>query len=156
MTILSGQSIRRLCTFVEDPMIVPFEERTKHNGLTFGLSIAGYDFRIAETVRIPPGGFQLASTIESFRMPLDVLGVVHDKSTWARKGLAAQNTVIEPGWKGFLTIELTNHGRDSLNIEAGTPIIQVLFHKLDEPAEAGYSGKYQDQKSGAQKAIFEQ
>jgi len=136
-------------------MIAPFEERTKYKGLTYGLSLAGYDMRIAETVRIPPGGFQLASTYESFCMPNDILGVVHDKSTWARVGLAAQNTVIEPGWKGFLTIELTNHGRDTLNIEAGTPIVQILFHRLDLPVEKPYDGKYQDQKSGAQKAIFE-
>jgi dCTP deaminase len=39
------------------------------------------------------------------------MGIVHDKSTWARRGLVVQNTVIEPGWHGYqTTIELTNHG----------------------------------------------
>lgn len=154
--ILSGPSIRERCTFTEKPMIYPFFERTKHLGVSYGLSFAGYDFRIAESITIPSGGFHLASCMEEFDMPLDVVGVVHDKSTWARKGLAAQNTVIEPGWKGFLTIELTNHGRDRIELAAGTPIIQVMFHLLDKPVDAGYDGKYQDQKAGAQKAIFEQ
>ena len=34
------------------------------------------------------------------------MGIVHDKSTWARRGLVVQNTVIEPGWHGYLTIEV--------------------------------------------------
>ena len=40
-----------------------------------------------------PGGFTLASTLEEFDMPADLLGIVHDKWTWARRGLAPQNTV---------------------------------------------------------------
>ena len=86
-------------------------------------------------VRIPPGGFTLASTLEEFDMPDDVLGIVHDKSTWARMGLAAQNTVIEPGWNGYLTLELTNHGDEEIFIDDGTPIVQIIFHMLDQPAE---------------------
>lgn len=149
--ILPAQVIRR----IEPQIIEPWFERTVHNGMTFGLSHAGYDIRCAETVYMPPGSFSLASSIERFTMPLDVLGVVHDKSTWARRGIAIQNTVIEPGWRGHLTLEITNHHHKAVSIYAGDPIAQIIFHRLEEPVKHGYSGKYQDQEAGAQAARME-
>lgn len=147
--ILSGQSIRKRGIFT------PFHERTKSHGMTFGLGPAGYDVRVAESHRIAPRSFNLASTIEHFIMPFDVLGKVTDKSTWARCGLAVQNTIIEPGWRGFLTLELCNNSDKLLIILAGMPIAQIVFHLLDEPTETPYSGKYQDQKSGATPPMYE-
>ena len=85
----------------------------------------------------------------------DVLGTVHDKSTWARQGLAAQTTVIEPGWRGYLTLELTNHGYSDIILKDGMPIAQIIFWKMSEPTEIAYRGKYQDQPSGAQPALFD-
>jgi dCTP deaminase len=147
--IVSGQTLRRV------KPVSPFCERTRYNGLTYGVGPAGYDVRIDQTVRIPPGGFTLASTLEEFNMPDNMLGIVHDKSPWARMGLAAQNTVIEPGWRGYLTLELTNHGDEEILIDDGTAIVQIIFHLLDEAAEQAYSGKYQDQARGPQAAILE-
>lgn len=147
--ILSGTSIR------ERGIFTPFAERTRYNGLTYGLGPAGYDVRIDQKIVLPPGGFSLASTLEHFDMPTDVLGIVHDKSTWARLGLAAQNTVIEPGWKGYLTLELTNHSKEEIVIEDGTAIAQIIFHVMDRPASVAYDGKYQNQARGPQPAILE-
>lgn len=76
-------------------------------------------------------------------MPCDLMGIVHDKSTWARRGLSVFNTVIEPGWHGFLTLELVYHGEGELIIPAGAGIAQVVFHMLEEPR--AYTGKYQNQ-----------
>lgn len=92
---------------------------------------------------IGPGSFCLASAIEEFDMPDNLVGIVHDKSTWARRGLSVFNTVIEPGWKGFLTLELVYHGRNGLHIPAGSGIAQVVFHRLTDPAS--YKGSYQNQ-----------
>lgn len=120
--------------------------RTKQrlHGVSHGLTEAGYDITIRQTVRLTPlNRFQLASTIEEFDMPRRLVGIVHDKSSWARRGLSVQNTCIEPGWRGFLTLELVYHGSEGLLIPEGAGIAQVLFHELIEPA--AYSGKYQDQ-----------
>lgn len=154
MTVLSAQTIRKLGIFT------PFNERTVHNGMTYGLSSAGYDVRIAEDINLGHSefittGFTLASTVEYFDMPDDCIAYVKDKSTWARRGLSVFNTVIEPGWTGFLTLELVYHERGVLHIPAGSPIAQIVFHKLDEPTERPYSGKYQNQQAGAQPAILE-
>jgi dCTP deaminase len=151
MTVLSAQTIRQLA------ILDPHVERTVHEqtGTSFGLSYCGYDIRLAEHLTLRPGVFSLGSTVEKFTMPPDVVGVVHDKSTWARRGIAVQNTVIEPGWRGFLTLELTNHSTEDVELPPGTPIAQVLFHRLDHVPERTYSGKYQDQAAGPQPAISE-
>lgn len=146
--ILSGQTIRQRAA------ITPHHERTSAHGMTFGLSPAGYDVRIAESMTLRPGDFRLASTIEHFDMPPDLLAFVHDKSTWARRALTVQNTVIEPGWRGFLTLELTNHGVETIELLAGMPIAQIVFHRLDVATELPYAGKYQDQEAGPQAACL--
>lgn len=116
----------------------------REHGVSFGLAEAGYDIRIKQDVTLTEGNrFALASAIEEFQMPHDLVGIVHDKSTWARKGLSVFNTVIEPGWRGFLTLELVFHGRPLIHIPAGAGIAQVLFHKVSQPA--AYEGKYQNQ-----------
>lgn len=149
MTIASYQTIKRLRP------LEPLHERTKAFGLTYGLSAAGYDIRLREATALYSGDFALASSIERFHMPSNLLGVVHDKSTLARMGLAVLNTIIEPGWQGYLTIELSNHGKTTLNLCSGQPIAQIIFHLLDEPTECPYTGKYQNQAAGPQQAILE-
>lgn len=163
--ILPAQTIRRLCQ-APDPMralladytppqqtdramILPFVERQQHerSGTSFGLSACGYDVRIAQDRRLGPGEFVLASTVERFVMPRDVMAQVADKSTWARRGLAVQNTIIEPGWEGWLTLELTNHGGKVLTLLAGTPVAQIIFMRLEEATEQPYEGKYMNQEN---------
>lgn len=144
--------------------------RTKEtaHGTSYGLSEAGYDIRIAEEIcftrysgydsnsvngQAKIGCFALASAIEEFNMPLNLVGVVHDKSTWIRQGLMIGNSVIEPGWKGYLTLELVFHGQGELVIPAGSGIAQIIFSELAHCS--GYSGKYQSQEAGPQKARFQ-
>lgn len=146
---------------------------TEH-GVSYGLGEAGYDIRIKQEIRfsryidvdmqepkqpmhhvVAPtpngwwswveGKFCLASAMEEFQMPNNLVGIVHDKSTWARRGLSVFNTVIEPGWNGFLTLELVYHGEEELIIPAGAGIAQVIFSQLAEPR--AYEGKYQNQEN---------
>lgn len=141
------------------PIRLMDKEKSTHLGVSHGLGEAGYDIRIAQTIHFRVGhtkryvvdhegvkhhgNFVLASAMEEFQMPPHLVGVVHDKSSWARKGLSVFNTVIEPNWKGWLTLELVYHGNSDLVIPAGAGIAQVLFHQLAE--NAYYDGKYQNQ-----------
>lgn len=85
-------------------------------------------------------------------MPHDVCADVKDKSTWARRFITVQNTFIEPGWKGYLTLEIVNHSFRLVRIRRGDPIAQIVFMRLEEPTERPYTGKYQDQERGPQPA----
>jgi len=97
----------------------------------------------------------LGSSIEFFDIPLDVCAEVKDKSTNARMFVLVQNTFIESGWRGFLTIELTRFLPWPIRLKRGTPIAQVVFKQLDHPTEQPYEGKYQDQEAGPQAARME-
>lgn len=147
--VLSGQTLREL------KIISPFREKYKVGGVSGGVSHAGYDIALAQDIEVPANGFVLASSQEYFDIPQHIVGAQHDKSTWARLGIAVKATVLEPGWKGYLTIELFNHGNVARNFLKGTPIAQILFHTLDR-AVAPYKGKYQNQGSYPQPAIFEE
>jgi dCTP deaminase len=151
LMVISGGTLRE-----HYPSIVtPFSERERSYGLTYGVGFAGYDVRLQDGLILDPKDFKLGVTLERFSMPLDLLGVVHDKSTWARQGLSVNNTVIEPGWEGFLTLEIFNHSQNSIALFAGMPIVQVVFHKLDLSLNAGYNGKYQHAGPAPQEAIFD-
>lgn len=121
------------------------EKTAGPGGVSFGMSEAGYDIRIKQEVVLHPfRRFRLASTMEQFRMPHDMVAIIHDKSTWARRGLSVFNTVAEPGWHGYLTLELVYHRWWPLRIPAGAGIAQAIFHRIEHPADYGW-GKYQNQ-----------
>lgn len=145
--ILSGATIRKL------NIIQPFVERGVIRGRSYGLSGASYDVRVAQTAFLEGGEFSLFSTLEHFKLPNNVVGLVKDKSSWARRGLSVFNTLIDPGWEGFLTLELFNAGVERLRISEGDPIAQILFQFTDEDCNP-YTGKYQLQEAGPQEARF--
>lgn len=158
--VVNGNSLYRSSQLLDVP-----DRKVSEHGVSYGLGEAGYDIRIkqditfyrlfglipmvktvdGETVTRRFGKFALASAIEKFNMSPSCVAIVHDKSTWARRALSVFNTVIEPGWKGYLTLELVYHGRKKLHIPAGSGIAQVLFHLVQEPAH--YNGKYQNQEN---------
>ncbi len=98
---------------------------------------------------IPPQGYVLGVSVERFEMPQDVAAICLTKSTYARCGLLCNTTPIEPGWTGFLTLELANLTQMPIRVYTGEGIAQVLFFKHDRP-NVSYSdrkGKYMDQKA---------
>ncbi len=169
MSVVNGLSL-----FKAAPIKDMLDRKVKLNGVSHGLAEAGYDIRVKQDIYFTPpdyesygnrygcvridekyemGTFCIASAIEEFQMPNDLVGIVHDKSSWARQGLSVFNTVIEPGWCGFLTLEFHFKGRKALHIPAGSGIAQVIFHRLEETGE--YNGKYQNQADKPVDTIFE-
>lgn len=146
--ILPTQTIRRL------GILSPCTERTRLNGVTYGLSSCGYDLRIAADIWLWPGACVLVDAIEEFNMPNDVMGRLYTKSTWARAHVRVANTIIDPGWRGILRLEISQHFGEPITILAGTGVATVVFERLEEPTEQPYEGKYQNQRAG-QNAIFE-
>lgn len=158
--VVNGNSLYRSSQLLDIP-----DRKVSEHGVSYGLGEAGYDIRIKQDITfyrlfglIPMvkivdgkqvsrhlGKLALASAIEKFNMSPSCVAIVHDKSTWARRALSVFNTVIEPGWKGYLTLELVYHGRKKLHIPAGAGIAQVLFHLVQEPAT--YTGKYNNQEN---------
>lgn len=140
---------------METKVVEPFCERSTFdwNGmkLSYGLGFGSYDVRLDQELRITRhDGMVLASTFEKFKMPGYMLGIVHDKSSLVRLGLTVQNTLIDPGWRGFLTLELLYHNSGFVRLKKGMPIAQIAFHYVE--GGRAYEGKYQDQEEGPQGA----
>jgi dCTP deaminase len=154
LTILSTQTIRH---YAQKGMITPFVDgKVVVNGTSYGLSASSYDVRIAHGLALFPGQAALAHTVEDFDMPHNVCAFVVDKSTFARRFMSAMNTLIDPGFRGNLTLELVNQGPETIVVNSGDPIAQIVFHFLDEPTEKPYSGKFQGQTKEAHGPRFEQ
>ena len=100
-----------------------------------------------KSILIPPNSFALANSLEYFKMPRDVTGLVTLKSSYAREGLGHPPTVLEAGWKGVLVLELVNHSSNPVRVYSNTGISQILFFRGENPkvSYADKNGKYQGQ-----------
>ncbi len=158
-------------------MIEPFEENLVREGvISYGLSSFGYDLRAApewaifvnafntvvdpkkfdtdslielsdEECIIPPNSFVLTRSVEYLRIPDNVMVVALGKSSYARCGIVANVTPLEPGWEGHVTLELSNTTPLPAKVYANEGIVQLLFFQGERP-EVTYGdrkGKYQGQ-----------
>ncbi len=164
---LSPQTIRILN--FEHNLITPFREHYQHkeSGLSGGLTCAGYDVHLKDVTaaldpeggllftdsivteenlwKIPPRTGVLGVTEERFNLPTNIVMSYYNKSTMARWFTEAAATLAEPGWQGYLTLELYNSSDVYVDLIKGQPIGQVVFNQLDQPSESAYKGKYQNQ-----------
>ena len=102
-----------------------------------------------------PGEFVLGSTLETIGLADDVVARLEGKSSLGRIGLLIHSTAgfIDPGFKGQVTLELSNVANLPIAIYPGMKIGQISFYELTTPAENPYGSpgagsKYQGQ-SGA-------
>lgn len=151
---LSDAAIRYYCKHIG--LINPFMESYKHeSGMSGGLTCVGYDIHLGQDLYIEPGETTLSVSLEHFDMPDDIAGAVYNKSTLAREFLLMPVTQIEPGWNGYLTLELINNNkRKTFDFKKGAPIGQIIFTKIDMPVDQPYNGKYQNQPDMAVPAIY--
>ncbi len=173
------KSDRWIREMAQKGMIEPFNKKQVGKGvISYGVSSYGYDMRIADEFKIftninntvvdpknfdpksfvdykgdvciiPPNSFLLASSLEYFRIPRDVLVICLGKSTYARCGLVVNVTPLEPEWEGHVTIEISNTTPLPARIYANEGIAQLIFLQAAEICEVSYkdkSGKYQAQK----------
>lgn len=91
-------------------------------------------------VHLRQGDFWLASTAETVHIPTDMVAQVNGKSSHARRGLVIHQTAgfIDPGFKGQITLELSNASLNPIKLTAGMPICQLVFFQMTSPAERPY------------------
>ena len=83
-------------------------------------------------------------------MPPDIAGICLGRSTYARAGVITHVTPLEPGWRGVVTIEISNSLSLPVKVWVGVGITQVMFFRAEEMPMVGYEekgGRYQDQLS---------
>jgi dCTP deaminase len=108
------------------------------------LNGAGYDLRLSMGTNISAGTHQLVATMERVELPDDLVGTLHIRSSLARAGILASLALVDPGFRGQLTISLYNAGSDPCIMSKGDKFVQIILHSLSMKTHRPYRGKYQD------------
>ncbi|MEP6973369.1 MAG: dCTP deaminase [Actinomycetota bacterium] len=110
-----------------------------------------------------PGEFVLGSTLERVALPDDLVARLEGKSSLGRLGLLIHSTAgyVDPGWDGYLTLELSNVANLPITIYPGMKIGQISFFQLSTPADVPYGSKstrskYQGQRGPTASRFFEE
>ena len=80
---------------------------------------AGIDLRIDRTTTIKPHQHQLAATIERVELSNKLAGILHIRSSLAREGVFASLALVDPGYRGQLTVSLYNAGARPVKLKHG-------------------------------------
>lgn len=106
---------------------------------------------MGERFIVHPGELIIASTIEWFELPNDLIGRIEGRSSLGRLGIVVHSTAgrFDPGWTGQAVLELSNLGRMPVALYTGMRICSFTFEQLTSPVEISYkerrSSKYVDQ-----------
>jgi dCTP deaminase len=177
MSVLSDKTIRNL-VLKQDMISPFQDKQIRNGKISYGLSSYGYDARVgdefkiftnvnsetvdpknftpsnfvtkktSEFIIIPPNSFALATTIEYFKIPRNIMCIVVGKSTYARCGIIVNVTPIEPEFSGNVTLEFSNTTPLPAKIYANEGVAQFIFLQGNEEPEVSYAdkkGKYQNQ-----------
>ena len=110
----------------------------------FRLNPAGVDLRADRNIRLEPKQHSLVASIERVELSNRIVGFLHLRSSLAREGLFASLAVVDPGFRGQLTVSLYNSGDSAVNLVKGERFIQLSLLRLGEPAIKKYAGRYQN------------
>lgn len=92
--------------------------------------------------KLRSGTYYLCLTTESVNMPEDLIAFILPRSTLFRCGVSLRTAVVDPGYKGALTIGIKNEGPLEFKLQRGAGIAQIVFCRVTGDAEK-YNGKYQ-------------
>lgn len=94
-------------------------------------------------VTIKPKDYFLVQTVEEVNTPIDLMPIVHVRTSLFRAGLLLLNSKTDPGYCGVLTMGLTNLSPFPVKLQLGARICNIVFHKIE-----GKTVKYRGQHQG--------
>lgn len=109
------------------------------------------EYELGSYVPLKPDDFLLATTLEYVEIPDDILSNVEGRSSIGRLAVEVHSTagILDPGYKGEITLEISNNSKKTIMLKTGMRIAQLVFQELKNPAERPYGedrgSKYQNQ-----------
>jgi len=120
------------------------------------------EVREDDALILHPGEFVLGATLERVALPDDLVGRLEGKSSLGRLGLLIHSTAgfVDPGFDGYLTLELSNVANLPITVYPGMKIGQISFLAMTTPADTPYGAsalgsKYQHQRGPTPSRYFE-
>ena len=111
---------------------------------------AGIDLKTDRAILVKPSQHILVASKEKVELSENFLGLLHIRSSLAREGIIASLALVDPGFRGQLTINLYNAGDRPVKLKTGERFIQLSLVRLGNPATSTYNGKYQNSKGVVQ------
>ncbi|WP_224447606.1 dCTP deaminase [Haloprofundus salilacus] len=99
-----------------------------------------------------PGDFVLGTTKERVEIPPDLIATVEGRSSLGRLAIVIHATagIVDPGYEGQITLELSNLGTAPVALTPGMRVSQLIFTELKTRAKRPYGvergSKYQNQR----------
>ncbi len=99
---------------------------------------------ITATYEVPfilhPGEFALGTIYERIKLPNNIVGRLEGKSSLGRLGLLIHSTAgyVDPGWDGYLTLELSNISNLPILLKPGMLIGQITFEQMTTDVDIPY------------------
>lgn len=85
---------------------------------------------LGERFVVYPGQVVLATTLEYICLPSNVYADVLSRSSYTRLGIAI-NTMVQPGYRGCISLELFNHGNNPVELMVGSRICQIRLFECN-------------------------
>jgi dCTP deaminase len=133
MILSSSEIVRRLDD--GDLVIDPYHNASQQP--------ASYDLRAAEETALPRGACTLVPSMERVELPADLAATLRCRSSLARRGVLLGGGFVDPGFRGQLTLCLTNAGPEEICLAKGDRIVQMILQEVLN-GDRLYAGRYQD------------
>jgi dCTP deaminase len=104
---------------------------------------ASYDLRAADEIGLPCATCTLLPTLEWVELPMDLAGTIRCRSSFGRRGVLLGAGFVDPGFRGQLTLCLTNMGKEEITVNKNDRVAQMILHEVCNPGKC-YAGRYQD------------
>lgn len=104
--------------------------------------VASYQEGERNTYTLKPGEYVLVTTVESVKLPRDIVGYLYNRTTNFRVGVQLLATQVAPGYEGILTMGLANLGPVEYTFEMGARLFHIQFERVEGGGNA-YRGQWQ-------------
>ena len=97
-----------------------------------------------EGIIIKPHSFLLGTTVEIVNIPKDICALLQGRSLVGRMGLIVTPGWIDAGYSGTISIQIYNTSEVAVMFPTRERVAQLIFMRMTNSCEAGYSGVYQN------------
>ncbi len=90
---------------------------------------------IGQRFVVYPNQVVVATSLEYVCLPLNLLADVYPRSSISKLGISF-GVSLQPGYRGCVPLEMSNHGNTPVELVVGSRIAQIRFGTTDAPADA--------------------
>lgn len=84
---------------------------------------------LGETFILHPQQTILGSSLEYMKLPKDIFAELSLRSSYLRLGISI-SAIVQSGYCGCFSIELTNTNHTAINLTIGAPLFQARFYRI--------------------------